>query len=112
MGIASRASNGTVLAAAVAATALCALTGIVTATSSATVDVPLEVIGRVLIGGVPVAVGLFAWSRPTSARFGRSLTILGFGACVGTLAASDDATLYSIGDGVLAFIWISGLLLL
>jgi signal transduction histidine kinase len=97
LGIASPASNGTVVAAAVAATALCVLAGIVTATSSATVDVPLEVIGRVLIGGVPVAVGLFAWSRPTSARFGRSLTILGFGACVGTLAASDDATLYSIG---------------
>ena len=73
------------------------MTGVATATSSATVDVPLEVIGRIAMAAIPVGVGLFAWSRPASARFGRNLTIVGFGAFVATLAASDDEVLYTVG---------------
>ena len=86
-----------IAAAAIAGTAICVVAGLITAASSATVDIPLEVTGRVLMVALPIGVGLYAWSRPASARFGRNLTLIGFGAGVATLAASDDRVLYSVG---------------
>ena len=46
--------------------------------------------------GVPIAVGIFAWTQSASARFGRNLTLTGFVYFLSTLSASDDEIVYSI----------------
>ena len=90
-------SRGVVLAFAAAGAALCVVTAWLTATGSASGDVPLEATARVLIVGVPIAVGLYAWSQSASARFGRSLTLTGFVYFLATLSVSDDAVVHSVG---------------
>jgi signal transduction histidine kinase len=87
----------TLVAAAVAGAAASAVTAVVTATSSATGQPVLEATARALIVAIPIGVGLFAWSRPPSARFGRSLVLIGFGWFVGSLSASDAPALHSAG---------------
>jgi signal transduction histidine kinase len=88
---------GALAALAVAGAAASAVTAVVTAGGSATGNMALEVIGRVLIVAVPIAVGLFAWSRPASSRFGRNLTLIGFGWFVASLSTSSDPAVYSVG---------------
>ena len=75
---------------------MCAITGLVTASGSASEYVWLEVVARVLTVAVPIAVGLFALRRPPFERFGRLLVAAGSVWFLTTLAYSDDATLYSI----------------
>ncbi len=90
-------SRGVVRAFAAAGAALCVVTAWLTATGSASGDVPLEATARMLIVGVPIAVGLYAWSQSASARFGRSLTLTGFVYFLATLSVSDDAVVHSVG---------------
>jgi hypothetical protein len=54
------------LALATVGLALCVVTGWVTATGTASGDVPLEVTARVLMIGLPIGVGLFAGTRSPS----------------------------------------------
>jgi signal transduction histidine kinase len=46
---------------------------------------------------VLIGVGLFAWQRQTSRRFGQLLVLAGFGSFLAALGASDDQLVYSIG---------------
>jgi signal transduction histidine kinase len=92
---------------------LCAITAWVTATGTASGDVPLEATARVLMIALPIAVGLFAWSQSASARFGRNLTLTGFVYFVAMLSSSGDEVVYSLGRvaGWLVEVWITYLVL-
>ena len=57
----------------------------------------LAALGRALIVGTPIAVGLFAWSRQPSQRFGILLVALGGGWFLATLAESADPATYTVG---------------
>jgi len=50
-----------------------------------------------VIGWSFTGAGIVAWSRPQSARFGVLMILTGFVWFLSTLAASDDATLFTIG---------------
>jgi signal transduction histidine kinase len=52
---------------------------------------------RASIVAVPIAVGLYAWSRPPADRFGRLLVAAGFVWFLTTFSESGDELLYSIG---------------
>jgi signal transduction histidine kinase len=52
---------------------------------------------RGLTVAVPLAVGLWAWHDRPDARFGKVLTVAGFGWFLTTLAESDSSGLYSFG---------------
>jgi signal transduction histidine kinase len=54
-------------------------------------------VARALIVGVPLAVGLFTWSRRPDARFGLLLAGVGTVLLVTTLAESGDEVAYSVG---------------
>jgi signal transduction histidine kinase len=82
--------------AAVAGAAACVVTAIVTASTTGR-HAGVEVTARVVIVGVPIVVGLLAWRRRPSARFGRNLTIVSFGWFLSFLSASSDPWLYSTG---------------
>ena len=101
-------STGVLILLAAAGLALCATIGWVTATGTASGDVPLEVTARVLMIGLPIAVGLFAWSQPSSARFGRQLTLTGFVYFLAMLSGSADEVVYSAGRvaGTVTDVWI------
>jgi signal transduction histidine kinase len=83
--------------AAAAAVAACVVTAIVTASGVTSDTVGLEVAARVAMVGIPIAVGLYAWRRRASARFGRNLTLVSFAWFVAYLSASDDSLVYSVG---------------
>ena len=85
------------LAIAAAGLVLCAITGWVTATGTASGDVPLEVTARVLMVGLPIGVGLYAWTQPASARFGRIVILTGFVYFLATLSSSANEVVYSVG---------------
>jgi signal transduction histidine kinase len=106
-------STGVLIGLAGAGLGLCAITGWVTATGSASGDVPLEVTARVLMIGLPIAIGLFAWSQPASARFGRNLTLTGFVYFLAMLSSSADEVVHSVGRvaGWLVEVWITYLVL-
>ena len=57
----------------------------------------LAAIGRVLMFGVPIAVGLYAWRTRPDQRFGPLLAAAGFGWFLTTLAESGTDLLYSVG---------------
>jgi signal transduction histidine kinase len=80
-----------------AAVAMCAVTGALTASGSASEYAWLEAVARVLTVAAPIAVGLFALHRPPFVRFGTLLLIAGFVWFLTTLANADNPTLYSIG---------------
>jgi signal transduction histidine kinase len=102
-----------VLAAAGAGIVLCAVIGWVTATGTASGDVPLEVTARVLMVALPIGVGLYAWTQSASARFGRNLMLTGFVYFLAMLSSSGSEVVHSIGR-VAAWaveVWITYLLL-
>jgi signal transduction histidine kinase len=106
-------SRGVLIAVATVGAALCAVTAWVTATGTASGDVPLEATARMLMVGLPIGVGLYAWSRSASSRFGRNLALTGLLYFVASLSGSGDAVVYSIGRaaGWVAEIWIAYLVL-
>lgn len=57
----------------------------------------LVALGRALIVGVPIAVGLYARYRQSEGRFGLLLVAAGAGWFVTTLAESKDETVYTVG---------------
>jgi signal transduction histidine kinase len=67
------------------------------AASSAAGHPALVALGRAVIVGVPIGVGLYSWYARPDPRFGVALAVTG-GACALTaLAESHDQTLYTIG---------------
>jgi signal transduction histidine kinase len=80
-----------------AAIAMCAVTGALTASGSSSAYAWLEAVARVLTVAAPMAVGLFALHRPPFVRFGTLLLIAGFVWFLTTVANADNAMLYSIG---------------
>ena len=106
-------SAGVLVLLAGAGLALCALIGEVTATGTASGDVPLEVTARVLMIGLPIGVGLYAWSQPSSARFGRNLTLTGFVYFLAMLSSSSNEVVHGIGRlaGWAVEVWITYLVL-
>jgi signal transduction histidine kinase len=106
-------STGVLILLAVTGLGLCATTAWVTATGTASGDVPLEATARVLMVGLPIAVGLFAWSQAASARFGRNLTLTGFVYFLARLSSSADEVVYSAGRvaGWIVEVWITYLVL-
>src|SRR3954453_3824022 len=81
----------------IAAIAMCAVTGAVTASGSSSKYPWLEALARTLTVAAPLAVGVFALRRPPFARFGGLLVIAGAVWFLTTLANAQDATLYSVG---------------
>src|SRR4051812_42185864 len=81
----------------IAAVAMCAVTGTVTAAGSASEYAWLEAVARMLTVATPLAVGIFALRRPPFARFGGQLVIAGGVWFVTTLANAENTTLYSVG---------------
>ncbi|HEY7599215.1 MAG TPA: histidine kinase dimerization/phosphoacceptor domain-containing protein, partial [Candidatus Limnocylindrales bacterium] len=59
----------------------------------------LTALARALIVGVPIAVGLYAWSRRPSQRFGLLLVAAGGGWFLATLSESADPAVYTVGRG-------------
>ena len=57
----------------------------------------LAALARALIVAVPIAVGLYAWSRRPSQRFGILLVALGGGWFLATLSESPDPAVYTVG---------------
>jgi signal transduction histidine kinase len=81
----------------IVAVAMCAVTGVVTASGSSSESAWLQAVARMLTVAAPLAVGIFALRRPPFARFGGLLVIAGGVWFLTTLANAQDATLYSIG---------------
>jgi signal transduction histidine kinase len=106
-------SPGVLILLAGAGLALCAVTGWITATGTASGDVPLEVTARVLMIALPIAVGLFAWTQHASARFGRNLTLTGFVYFLAMLSSSADEVVHSVGRlaGWVVEVWITYMVL-
>ena len=57
----------------------------------------LTALARALIVGAPIAIGLYAWSRRPSERFGLLLAAVGGAWAVTTLAESPDPVAYTMG---------------
>jgi signal transduction histidine kinase len=106
-------STGVLILLAGAGLGLCGVIAWVTATGTASGDVPLEATARVLMIGLPIAVGLFAWSQPASAHFGRNLTLTGFVYFLAMLSSSADDLVHSVGRvaGWIVEVWIVYLVL-
>jgi signal transduction histidine kinase len=106
-------STGVLALLAAAGLGLCTIIGWVTATGTASGDEPLEVAARVLMVGFPIAVGLYAWSQPASARFGRNLTLTGFVYFLAMLSSSANEVVYSVGRvaGWVVEVWITYMVL-
>jgi signal transduction histidine kinase len=67
------------------------------AASSAASQAGLVALARALIVGVPIAVGLYTWSRRSDERFGLLLVGVGAGLFLTTLAESGDELAYTVG---------------
>jgi signal transduction histidine kinase len=105
--------RGVVFAVAGAGAGLCAAIAWVTATGTASGDVPLEATARTLMVGLPIGVGLYAWSRPASARFGRNMTLTGFVYFLAMLSSASSDVVHSVGRvaGWLVEVWLVYLVL-
>ena len=90
-------SRADLVALCIAAVAMCAVTGAVTASGSSSEYAWLEAVARMLTVAAPLAVGVFALRRPPFARFGGLLLIAGSVWFLASLANAQDATLYSVG---------------
>ena len=77
--------------------ALSAVTAAVTVSGSSSSFTVLEAVVRVLTVAAPIAVGMYALSRPSFKRFGWLLIAGGVGWFVTTLANAGDPVPYSIG---------------
>ena len=77
--------------------AMCAITGVLTASGSSSDHAGLEALVRVLTVAAPIAVGLFAMHRPPFERFGALLVAAGSVWFVATLAGAEGEVPYSIG---------------
>jgi signal transduction histidine kinase len=91
--------------------ALTVLAFAVTATQSASAEPTLAAFARAAIVAVPIAVGLYAMTRPPYRRFGRALALIGAGWSVAALAESTNSIAYSTGRVAawiveLAFVWV------
>jgi signal transduction histidine kinase len=84
-------------AATLAGLILCAISIAVTLTGSTADEAGLVAAGRVLMFGLPVAVGLYAWRARPEQRFGPLLAAAGFGWFLTTLAESGNDVVYSVG---------------
>jgi signal transduction histidine kinase len=73
------------------------IAAVVTTTGSTAEYDWLEGLGRAVMVGAPLAVGLYARRRPASRRFGDLLVIVGAGWFLASLATSDDEVAYSMG---------------
>jgi signal transduction histidine kinase len=91
-----RRTAGTVAIAA-AGTALCAISAGVTFAGSDAEYAWLEALARATMVGAPLAVGVYAWRRPASERFGVLLMLAGVCWFLTTLSESSDPLVYSIG---------------
>jgi signal transduction histidine kinase len=80
-----------------AAIAMCAITGVLTASGPQPGSMALEAVVRMLTFAIPIAVGLFAMHRPPFERFGGLLVLAGGVWFLTTLAGAADPVLYSIG---------------
>jgi signal transduction histidine kinase len=85
------------VAVAASGTALCALAAAITVSGSASEYSWLEAVARGLMVGAPIAVGLYAWSRPAFRRFGTLLVTTGFVAFLTTLAEASSPELHALG---------------
>src|SRR3954451_13090465 len=81
----------------VAGTALCSITGLLTAHWSASQYDWLEGLARAVAVGAPIAVGLYARRHTLSGRFGTLLMGVGLASFAATLAASPDEVVHSVG---------------
>ena len=77
--------------------ALSATAAAMTAAGSAAEHPALEASARALMVGVPIGAGVYARSRPASARFGTLLVLTGAAWFLTTLAESSDPWLHAIG---------------
>ncbi|HET8950760.1 MAG TPA: sensor histidine kinase [Solirubrobacteraceae bacterium] len=68
-----------------------------TAAGSAAEHPALEAIARALMVGVPIGVGVYARTRPASARFGTLLVLTGGAWFLTTLSESSDPWLHALG---------------
>jgi signal transduction histidine kinase len=82
----------------------CALAGVALVATGATIAVSgadqnpaLVALARALMVGAPIGIGLYAWHRRRSERFGLLLVLAGGAWFVTTLAESDDELLYTLG---------------
>ena len=82
---------------ALAGSALCAITAIVTVSGSPSDHRALEALLRVFTVAVPIAVGAYALHRPPFTRFGWLLLAAGAGWFLTTLANAREPVPYSIG---------------
>jgi signal transduction histidine kinase len=80
----------------VVALAAATAAAVIAATGATRHAVPIA-LGRALIVGVPLAVGLYAWCCRPQKRFGLLLAATGTGLLVTTFAESGDELLYSVG---------------
>ena len=85
------------VAACTAAAAMCAVTGLLTASGSSSEHASFEAFVRALTVAAPIAVGVFALHRPPFERFGKLLIAAGSLWFLTTLANSESETLYSLG---------------
>ena len=76
---------------------LCVVSALIALSAPGPGDRPLIALGYVLLIGVPIGVGLWAWSSTPYRRFGGLLLAAGFLWFVPTLAASDNAVVFSVG---------------
>ncbi len=81
----------------VAGFALSGMAVVITADGSNATQPWLEATARALIVGVPIAVGVYARSRPASRRFGNLLAAAGVGWALTTLTEASDPVLHAVG---------------
>jgi signal transduction histidine kinase len=80
-----------------AAAVLCALAAAITVTGPTADHAWLEATARALMVGAPIAVGIYARGRASSARFGSLLVLTGLAWFLTTLAESGEPALHAIG---------------
>ena len=81
----------------IAGVALTALVAALTASNVPHDEVWLAAVGRAICVAVPIAVGIYAWRREHSRRFGQLLVATAFAWGLSTLAESSDELVYSTG---------------
>jgi signal transduction histidine kinase len=74
-----------------------ATAALIAASGSYSAHPELVAMARALIVGLPLAVGLYAWSRRTCERFAVLLMVTGAALFVTALAESDDQLIYTVG---------------
>jgi len=84
-------------AAGAAGVVLCAISVEVTLSGPTVTNSGFAAVGRALMVGAPIAVGLYAWHRRPSERFGPLLVAAGFGWFLTTFAESGNEVVYSVG---------------